>query len=493
MTASVWAPGTSIDANSGIRFEDFIATDLQTLFTLTDFTYVVGTNSLTVYVNGLIQILGTDFVETSTGSFTFSSGLPVGAKVYAIGMVNITGTTNYDPNAARKGNNNDITSLAGLTTALSIVQGGTGGITAAAARAALAAAAAGANNDITSLAAVTSQSFGDIRNLSLVASVAANALTIALKTKAGTDATATDKISIPFRSATAANGDFATVDVTSASSLVISNGSTLGSVADIANRSWIVGFNDAGTFRLGLVNCLTTVAGAGSGRDVTAIYPLRDDVLASSTAEGGAGAADSAQVIYTGTAVSAKAMRVLGYLEYNVGLATAGVYATVPTKLQLFGQGISLPGQVVQTVSNDTGAVATGTTIVPFDDTIPQSGEGDQYMSQTITPVAAPNALFITVISNAASSSASAVIGTALFKDAVANALAAFTQAQAGAGAQGGVSFTHRMLADGVAATTFKVRIGPHTASTVTFNGTGGVRLYGGVMSSSLNIEEIMG
>jgi len=70
-------------------------------------------------------------------------------------MVNITGTTNTDPNAARKGNNNDITSLAGLTTALSIVQGGTGGITAAAARAALAAAASGANEDITSLLGLT--------------------------------------------------------------------------------------------------------------------------------------------------------------------------------------------------------------------------------------------------------------------------------------------------------------------------------------------------
>ncbi len=363
---------------------------------------------------------------------------------------------------------------------------------AAAARTALAAAASGANNDITSLAAVTSQSFGDIRNLSLVASVAANALTIALKTKAGTDATATDKISIPFRSATAANGDFATVDVTSASSLVISNGSTLGSVANIANRFWVVGFNDAGTFRLGLVNCLTTVAGAGSGRDVTAIYPLRDDVLASSTAEGGAGAADSAQVIYTGTAVSAKAMRVLGYLEYNVGLGTAGVYATVPTKLQLFGPGISLPGQVVQTVRNDTGAVATGTTVMPFDDTIPQITEGNQYMTQAITPSNAANVLAVDLLAQLSLVSAQ-VSGHALFQDAVANALKAGNfNSPVGTG-MFAFNLSMRILSSLVVSTTFRYRSGANAANTTSFNGSSAVRIYGGVGNSFMQVQEIMG
>lgn len=57
--------------------------------------------------------------------------------------------------AAASGANSDITSLSGLTTALSIAQGGTGGATAAAARSALGAAASGANSDITSLSGLT--------------------------------------------------------------------------------------------------------------------------------------------------------------------------------------------------------------------------------------------------------------------------------------------------------------------------------------------------
>lgn len=64
-------------------------------------------------------------------------------------------------NAAAAGANADITSLTGLSTPLSIAQGGTSATTAAAARAALGAAAigafaaAGANSDITTLSAVT--------------------------------------------------------------------------------------------------------------------------------------------------------------------------------------------------------------------------------------------------------------------------------------------------------------------------------------------------
>jgi len=53
--------------------------------------------------------------------------------------------------AAKSGANSDITSLTGLTTALSVAQGGTGSTTAAAARTALGAAASGANTDITSI------------------------------------------------------------------------------------------------------------------------------------------------------------------------------------------------------------------------------------------------------------------------------------------------------------------------------------------------------
>lgn len=56
---------------------------------------------------------------------------------------------------ALKGANSDITSLSGLTTPLSIAQGGTNATTAGAARTSLGTAASGANADITSMTALT--------------------------------------------------------------------------------------------------------------------------------------------------------------------------------------------------------------------------------------------------------------------------------------------------------------------------------------------------
>lgn len=58
-------------------------------------------------------------------------------------------------NKANSGVNSDITELRGLTVALSVAQGGTGGKTPSTARGALGAARSGANDDITSLTALT--------------------------------------------------------------------------------------------------------------------------------------------------------------------------------------------------------------------------------------------------------------------------------------------------------------------------------------------------
>jgi hypothetical protein len=82
----------------------------------------------------------------------------------------------------------------------------------------------------------------------------------------------------------------------------------------------IVAINDGGTFRLGVINPL--------------VRPLNDGIV-STTAEGGSGAADSAGVIYTGTAASSKAMTVLGYA--TITAATAGTWAAVPTTLKVGG------------------------------------------------------------------------------------------------------------------------------------------------------------
>ena len=344
------------------------------------------------------------------------------------------------------------------------------------------------DSDIISAAQLADGALGfSLVNGTLTASVAANALTIAIKTKAGADPSAADPVLVLFRNVTAATGDYTVISITAATSLVISSGSTLGASNGVAFRVWIVGFNDGGTFRLGAINCLS-----GTG-----IFPLGQFPIASSTAEGGAGAADTAQVFYTGSAVTSKAYAVLGYATWESGLTTAGTWDAAPTRLHLFGPHTPLPGQVVQDVDTQTGAVSTGTTVFPDDDTIPQQSgpaEGDEYMTRGITAISAANVFKIEVTTHGANTTAGVMIA-ALFRDAVASAIAAQHSAGANVGANNSVTitFTHLRLAGSTAAQTFKVRMGLGAAGTTTFNGASGARKLGGVLASSIVIMEHMG
>jgi len=51
----------------------------------------------------------------------------------------------------------------------------------------------------------------------------------------------------------------------------------------------------------------------------------------------------------------------------------------------------NIPGYVVQVVNFSTSDHATGTTVLPYDNTIPQKTEGHQYISVSITPKSATN------------------------------------------------------------------------------------------------------
>lgn len=96
MTASVWTPDSQIipqvNANSTLVSQVFTPTDGQTLFILTNFQYVLGTNSLLVFINGVFQTITVDFTETSVSSFTIIGNTLTAAndKVLALGFVGVT-------------------------------------------------------------------------------------------------------------------------------------------------------------------------------------------------------------------------------------------------------------------------------------------------------------------------------------------------------------------------------------------------------------------
>jgi len=168
---------------------------------------------------------------------------------------------------------------------------------------------------------------------------------------------------------------------------------------------------------------------------------------------------------------------------------------TVGSGLSMSGTTLSASGggsgKVAQVVNTQTGAVATTTTLIPFDDTIPQNTEGAQFMSLAITPTSATNKLKIEVVIQLSNSVANWYVA-ALFQDSTANALAAITAHSNLAGGGVALTFTHYMTSGTTSATTFKVRAGCHFAGTTTFNGNSSARIFGGVMASSITITEIV-
>lgn len=146
-------------------------------------------------------------------------------------------------------------------------------------------------------------------------------------------------------------------------------------------------------------------------------------------------------------------------------------------------------GQVAQIVSTNFTAVATGATIIPGDDTIPQNTEGVEFMTQAITPKSTTNILVIEV-NFMGTPSVAADVGLAMFQDSTANAIAATQTYQGVAGGRTTVTLRHIMVAGTTSATTFRIRGGMEVAGTLTFNGAGGVRRFGAITKSNFKITE---
>lgn len=149
------------------------------------------------------------------------------------------------------------------------------------------------------------------------------------------------------------------------------------------------------------------------------------------------------------------------------------------------------PGSVVQVVTTLASAVATGTTVIPLDDTIPQITEGNEYMTLAITPKATTNTLIIESVSCMSHSAGNHLIG-ALFQDSTANALAASVVFQPTATGEINVVVPHSMAAGTTSSTTFRTRLGSPTAGTTSFNGAGGTRVFGAITKSYMKITEVL-
>ena len=171
-----------------------------------------------------------------------------------------------------------------------------------------------------------------------------------------------------------------------------------------------------------------------------------------------------------------------------------GAYGAKVNALTLDASGTPAFAQartIGQVVTYQTGTMATGTTLIPADNTIPQNTEGDQYMSLAITPKSASSLLEITV-SAYLSATGVGYLTAALFQDSTANSIAVASSIQRSTTDPMVLTFSHVMTSGTTSTTTFKIRAGSNGAGTVTFNGIGGVQYFGGVMASRITIKEYL-
>jgi hypothetical protein len=83
--------------NYTIQEEVITATAGQTVFNLSTINYTPGTNSLTVYIDGVNQYVGDSYLETDSNTVTFTSGVHVGGEVkFTTAVQTTTGAVNAD-------------------------------------------------------------------------------------------------------------------------------------------------------------------------------------------------------------------------------------------------------------------------------------------------------------------------------------------------------------------------------------------------------------
>ena len=315
------------------------------------------------------------------------------------------------------------------------------------------------------------------------ASVAANALTVAIKNVDGNDATSSSTIPFAFRSPTVTSGATIIGTMSTAQSVVVPATATLGFTASQTSRIWVGGYFEAGACKPFVYHALDTASSSFS------IIPLASERVSTTAISTGA---DSAGVAYSTTAVTNAPWQWLGYIEIQTD-ATPGNWANNPTVIRNHSIGMKTSGALVQDVTRYDGALITGTTVLPKDDSFPQQAtEGFRIIRADITGMSALN-LFDIQASCTGGGSGGGGLALALFQDATANAISVSRQDFATAN-QAVVGFVRHRQRVGTAASTitFSVNAGDDAAGTVSINGEAGARLYGGVCYTYLTVQELM-
>ena len=152
-----------------------------------------------------------------------------------------------------------------------------------------------------------------LNNTSFTAAVATKALTFAIKANNQLDPSGANKNVIAFRSATLTSGKYDIVYLGAAASVVVPDGATLGFAATETRFVYLYAIDNAGAVEAGVCGSILDEA------------VLHTSVAIDATA-------DSGDVLYSTSARTSKAIRLVGRIKIQTG-AVAGEWDNAPTEL----------------------------------------------------------------------------------------------------------------------------------------------------------------
>lgn len=131
------------------------------------------------------------------------------------------------------------------------------------------------------------------------------------------------------------------------------------------------------------------------------------------------------------------------------------------------------------------------TTTIPLDDTIPQSSEGSEIVTASITLSSTSSRLRVTFSGMVGDSAGSLHVILAVFQDSGTDAIFAKAMHHASATVTYPLDFVFEYSPATTSAITIKVRAGPSSAATIRFNGNSSGRYFGGVSKAALVLQEV--
>jgi len=180
----------------------------------------------------------------------------------------------------------------------------------------------------------------------------------------------------------------------------------------------------------------------------------------------------------------------------DANVTTAKIANANVTTAKIADSNVTAPklqnGVTLQTVYAQTTALTEISGIIPIDNTTPQSTEGDEVLTATITPSSATSKVLIQAAITGTLGNLAGTVILALFRGSETNALAT-TLATGSASFSMVVPFAYQDSPSTTSAVTYKIRIGyPGSGGGLYVNRyTLGTAVFNGTMTSAMTLTEI--